>query len=303
MTATSEFTCLLDYYATRRAYRYLLHACSTTLTTAPAHPEARFYRAFALCSEGSASEAIRELESLIKENNGNGDYTLAATAAIIAAYKSGRGRTDKEGVERWKEQLKALTKTSDPSALLHAGRYFLHARKDKQAKQCLEKLLAKQPNHAQAATYLATLNARTNNVRLLKKALGTVDAIVNALAHSKAEHKVDINASLLAYLLHSARRDHATALSVLNSVIVAYPSFTPALIEKAAALVRRGQLGGGAGPQLPPPPEGQPQRVRPLLHHPLLPRQERAPQSASAPRSGINGPPDGGAGEAVSRQQ
>ena len=115
------------------------------LTTASNHPEARFYRAFALISEQSSSESIRELEGLIKENNGNGDYTLAATAALISAYKSGRGRIDKDGLERVKEQLKALSKTSDPAALLHAGRYFLHAHKDKQAKQCLEKLLTKQP--------------------------------------------------------------------------------------------------------------------------------------------------------------
>ena len=239
MTATSEFSCLIDYYAGRRAYRYLLHACSTVLTTASAHPEARFYRAFALISEQSSSESIRELEGLIKENNGNGDYALAATAALISAYKSGRGRIDQEGLERVKAELKSLSKTSDPSALLHAGRYFLHAHKDKQAKQCLEKLLSKQPSHAQAATYLAHLHCRTGNPRLIKKAQATCDSLVSALADQRPP-RVDINASLLAYLLATERRDYAQALAHLNSIIVEYPSFTPALIEKAAALAAEG---------------------------------------------------------------
>ena len=240
MSATSEFTCLIDYYASRRAYRYLLHACSTVLTTASGHSEARFYRAFALISQQSSSESIRELESLIKENNGNGDYTLAATAALISAYKGGRGRVDKEGLEKVKEQLKALSKTSDPTALLHAGRYFLHAHKDKQAKQCLEKLLLKQPHHVQANVYLATLHSRTANPRLLKKALNTCDGIIQALSDRRTEHRVDINASLLAYLLHTDRHDHPTALALLNAIIVEYPTFTPALIEKSGALFNDG---------------------------------------------------------------
>ena len=235
LTPTSEFTCLLDYYAGRRAYRYLLHACSTTLTTAPSHPEARFYRAFALSCEQSSSEAIRELEQMVRENNGNGDYTLAATAAIIAAYRGGRGRLEKEGLEKWKEQLKALSKTSDVPSLLIAGRYFLHARKDKQAKQCLEKLLSRQPSHGQAATYLAMLQARTGNSRWIKKAGSTVETLLSALA-SGSEQRVDINAALLGSLILTDRRDWQRAVQHLNSVIVAYPSFTPALVEKSSLL-------------------------------------------------------------------
>ena len=73
----------------------------------------------------------------------------------------------------------------------------------------------------------------------MKKALQTVDGLIGALAQARPP-KVDINASLLAYLLYTERRDHPTALAHLNSLIVEYPAFTPALIEKAGALTHEG---------------------------------------------------------------
>ena len=241
LSPTSEFSCLLDYLATRRAHRSLLHHCSLTLTTTPGHTEARFYRSFALIHSHSQTDAIRELDQLNRADHSNGQYALAATAAILAAYRGvaggpgGKAKVDKESVEKYKEQLKQLSKTSDAASLLVAGRYFVHAGKDKQAKQCLDKILSKHNSNVTAAVYLAHLNVRSGQQRSVKKALLSLDTLITTMRDQKAG--VDIGAHLLTAWIYGQRGEYSFALDYLNAVIVAYPNFTPALIEKSVVLL------------------------------------------------------------------
>ena len=240
LSPTSEFSCLLDYLATRRAHRSLLHHCSLTLTTTPGHTEARFYRSFALIHSHSQTDAIRELDQLNRSEHSNGQYALAATAAILAAYRGvangagGKAKVDKESVEKYKDQLKQLSKTSDTPSLLVAGRYFLHAGKDKQAKQCLDKILSKGTNGT-AVVYMAMLGVRTGQMRSIKKALLSLDTLISSMRDQKAG--VDIGAHLLTAWIYSQRGEYNFAMDYLNAIIVSYPNFTPALIEKSVVLL------------------------------------------------------------------
>ena len=241
LSPTSEFSCLLDYLATRRAHRSLLHHCSLTLTTTPGHTEARFYRSFALIHSNSQTDAIRELDQLNRSEHSNGQYALAATAAILAAFRGvaggagGKAKIDKESVDKYKEQLKQLSKTSDTASLLVAARYFLHAGKDKQAKQCVEKVLSKQSSNVTAMVYLAQLNVRSGQMRSIKKALLSLDTLITTMRDQRVG--VDIGAHLLVACIYSLRGEYNFALDYLNAIIVSYPQFTPALIEKSVVLL------------------------------------------------------------------
>lgn len=151
---------------------------------------------------------------------------------------------------------------ADDDALVFAGRYFLHTDKAKQSRQCLEKIYAKNPQHVQTLVMLGWLNLQSGQSRQARQALGFFEAALKLTAERK-----DIGALLgrSKYYERSAKSDASVAgagasgsggatrsnaasrkkwdrvLDDLNQIIVTYPSFTPAILEKSRVLMLMNQ--------------------------------------------------------------
>jgi hypothetical protein len=87
---TSEFQCLVDYYCTHQLHHHVQRACDELL--ARTHDDAAtFWHAVALTAEGSATEAIRELDPLQHVP----EMALAVNAALINAHRTAKAKGTK----------------------------------------------------------------------------------------------------------------------------------------------------------------------------------------------------------------
>jgi tetratricopeptide repeat protein 21B len=236
---TPEITATFDTNCRLGLYRYVQRAANDYLSAKRAgggHPsvseqEARFWRAFAVSQEGGYAEAIREFDSLV----GNPDIALAVTAALINTHKQFKLK-DSGAVDKLKEQLKTLSKTSNDKALCFAGRYFLHAQKEKQAKQCIEKLLQKNKFHVEGLALLGWLNLNAGQGRQERRGLQFFDAAVKIVEQSGSKDR-DICALLGRCKYYERKKKYERVLEDLDVIIVSFPDFLPALNEKAKTLM------------------------------------------------------------------
>lgn len=182
-----------------------------------------------MVKEGSSAEAIRDLEPLQNKE----EYALAATACLIDAHKANKSK-DSETLDHLKEALKNHSRTSNDQALTLAGRFFWHAGKDKQARQCVEKVLSKQKKDATSVALYGWLNMGANS-RSEKKASQYFDTALKT-----AERKKPILALLGRAAVLERKQRYDKVLDDLNQIIVQYPAFVPALCEKARILMLAG---------------------------------------------------------------
>ncbi len=98
----------------------------------------RFWHAFALHKNGAHDDAIALLTPLAE----NRDLSLASVALLLTAHNS-RSNRDKKVLMELKARLKSVSKSSSEASLLLAGRFFLYTGKLPKARQCVEKLVAK----------------------------------------------------------------------------------------------------------------------------------------------------------------
>jgi len=260
---TSEFQCLIDYYMQAQLYRTVQRICEDMFDRGGDDDVAHFWHAVALTAEGgaSASEAIRELDPLQNVP----ELALAVNAALISAHKTAKSR-DKESMDRLKEKLKKLSRESDDEALVYAGRYFLllsyqQPEKAKQSRQCLEKVNAKNPDHVPTLVMLGQLNLNSEQAggRQRRQALGMferalqltgdqkdIGALLGRSKYYERSAKSDATAAAVSLsgsnaAAASSRKKWDRVLDDLNQVIVAYPNFMPAILEKARVLMLQGQ--------------------------------------------------------------
>jgi len=245
MDASSELQSVIDFYARSQLWRHVAAICEREF--GGSNDElAHFWHGVALSYEGAASEAVRELEPLQRSR----EMGLAVNAALINAHKNAKSK-DKEAMDLLKDKLKKLSKDADDSGLIFAGRYFLHTDKAKQARQCLEKVHAKDANNIEVLVLLGWLNLAVGQSRQARQALGFFEAAlqrtsekphIGALLGRSKYHerpsKVPAGSSSNVGLLSRVKWDRV--LADLNSLIVAHPSFAPGVVEKARVLLLAG---------------------------------------------------------------
>jgi tetratricopeptide (TPR) repeat protein len=103
-----------------------------------------FWRCFALSRSGAQAAAIAGLDALLERPEG-AELGLPCVALLLSAHNAvqpPRAR-DKAALLALKSRLKVVSKQSSEAALQLAGRYFLATGKIPKARQCIEKLIAK----------------------------------------------------------------------------------------------------------------------------------------------------------------
>jgi tetratricopeptide repeat protein 21B len=228
-----ELNDTVDYFATRKYYQHVASTCETFIKSHGAHASAHasFWFAFSQSMQGKYSEAIRDFEPLQQVPG----IRLAVTAALITTHGMCTQK-DKQALSVLKGQLKQATDTTDHSELLFAGRYFWHAGRDKQARKCVERVLAKARDNTNALSTYGWLYFYSNTERLEKKAGSFFSAAAQIMGPTAS-----ISALLGCAMTQERSGNVQAAIERLNQIIVSYPDFTGGLVEKSRIQMMIGQ--------------------------------------------------------------
>jgi len=238
-----EVISLVNYYARSGYYRHVQTVCNEVLKKRSNDPLILFWRAFGMAREGSANEAVRELDGLLRRNDAQ--LALPVKIALLHAHRACRV-VDSEAVGQLETDLiGAEDDNSVPdrarlqSALLlwHLGEYF-------DAKQHVTYLLRMQPNNVQALTLAGWLELSEGEAELAIGGDPDLNFDKAASAFEKAigagGGKKDLEAMMGQAKLSCARENHKEALNTLSEVIGLYAWFLPALVEKSLVLLAMG---------------------------------------------------------------
>ena len=110
---------LVNYYARAGYGRHVQTVCGEELRSRPGDPTLSFWRAFGLILEGSYSEAIAQLESLMERR----EISLACVAASIHAHKMAR-IVDEESVDALEDRMHREESDANERALLACANFY-----------------------------------------------------------------------------------------------------------------------------------------------------------------------------------
>ena len=170
---------------------------------------------------------------------------LAVTAALISAHKVSKIK-DKDSITTLKDSLKSYSKTTDESSLIYAARYFYHEQKEKQSRQCLEKILSKNNKSIEALVLLGWINLESGNSRNERKSAQMFDAAVQLAEMVDGQQGGgtggggagrDFAALLGRVKYNEMKKKYDRCIEDLNLLIVSSPEFLPAQVEKSRILM------------------------------------------------------------------
>lgn len=181
-------------------------------------PVLKFFRAYAVILQGRIQEGIRELD-VLKDKR---DVNICSTMALMFAHKHSQS-VDREAVQELDAKLKEERKQSGEMGLYYGGLFLLLNGKPDKAREYIDRML-------KIATtkegFVAKGWIELESGREAKKAIKYFDDAIGM------EGSRDINALLGKAKYLESRHNFTGALEQINQLIVTYPGFMPALIEK-----------------------------------------------------------------------
>ena len=241
---SGEVLALVNYYARNGYYRHVQTVCNEVLKKrGSTDPTLVFWRALGMLKEGSVNEAIADYEGI--KSRGDLQLSLPVKLALMHAHQLSRV-IDGEAVMTLQSQVAAEVQNAPDRARLTSALLMWHLGDPESAKRHCAQLLQMQPQSVPALTLMGWLElqgAEPETAALLgtdpAQALARAEkAFDDALAACTA--KKDLEALMGKARLLALRRNHREALEQLNQVIVLYPWFLPALVEKFGVLMAMG---------------------------------------------------------------
>ncbi|WAR05764.1 TT21B-like protein [Mya arenaria] len=163
---------------------------------------------------------MRELD-VLKDKR---DVNLCSTMALMLAHKKGNS-VDREAVTELDAKLKEERKQSGEMGLYYAGLFLFLTGKHDKAREYIDRMLKLNGDNAEGLVLKGWIELMSG--REAKKALKYFD---DGLSKSVGGKNID---GLLGKSRHfEAKHNYSGALDAVNQVIVHYPNFLPALIEK-----------------------------------------------------------------------
>ena len=107
----SDVMALVAYYCRSGYYRHAQTVCSEVLKKRSNDPMMLFWRAVGMLKEGSASEAVRELDGLSRR--ADGQMQLPVKIALLHAHRSCKV-VDNEAVARLEDEMMSADEDSAP---------------------------------------------------------------------------------------------------------------------------------------------------------------------------------------------
>ena len=251
---SQDIIALVNYYCRSGYFRHAQTVCNEVLKKRSNDVPMLFWRAVGMLREGSASEAVRELEQLLRK--ADGQMQLPVKIAALAAHRSCKV-IDQEAVAQLENDLMSGEADNAPDrARMTAAMLYWHLGEIFEAKEHVHGLLRMQPNSAQALTLAGWLEIAAAEAEIagVKFAGVGFSAASNGdpteefeaaaeyfeKATSANGGKRDLETSMgLAKLAH-LREQHKESLDHLSQVIGTHAWFLPALVEKALVLLAMG---------------------------------------------------------------
>lgn len=208
----------ISYYCREKYYCHMENAATEGLQKFSNDPVLKFFRAYAVILQGRIQEGIRELD-VLKDKR---DVNICSTMALMFAHKHSQS-VDREAVQELDAKLKEERKQSGEMGLYYGGLFLLLNGKPDKAREYIDRML-------KMATTKEGLVAKgwieLESGREAKKAIKYFDDAIGM------EGARDINALLGKAKYLESRHNFTGALEQINQLIVTYPGFLPALIEK-----------------------------------------------------------------------
>ncbi|XP_052715713.1 tetratricopeptide repeat protein 21B-like isoform X1 [Crassostrea angulata] len=208
----------ISYYCREKYYCHMENAATEGLQKFSNDPVLKFFRAYAVILQGRIQEGIRELD-VLKDKR---DVNICSTMALMFAHKHSQS-VDREAVQELDAKLKEERKQSGEMGLYYGGLFLLLNDKPDKAREYIDRMLK------MATTkegFVAKGWIELESGREAKKAIKYFDDAIGM------EGARDINALLGKAKYLESRHNFTGALEQINQLIVTYPGFLPALIEK-----------------------------------------------------------------------
>ncbi|KAK3907554.1 Tetratricopeptide repeat protein 21B, partial [Frankliniella fusca] len=195
----------------------------------------RMYNGWSLALGSRPQEAIRELDSL----SGDRDVSLGIIVSLLYVHKL-CATIDHEAVSGLDARLKEERRSASELSLYHAAYFFCLAGKAERAREYADRLLKSSPQSCWGLTVRGWIELTLiHDARGDKPAEARARAAADYFARALDQNKAHTDAALGGVRAREYMGDHAGAVSVLNQMIVRFPSATPPLVEKM-----RNQLAG-----------------------------------------------------------
>lgn len=182
-------------------------------------PVFRFYHAYGTLMEGKTQEALREFEAIKNKP----DVSLCSLLALIYAHKMSLS-PDREAILESDTKLKELRKGAEPKALYHAGLFLWHIGRHDKAREYIDRMIKMSNGGKEGQILRAWLDITRGKEPYTKKALRSFEEVL--------QNGNDIFALLGKAQCLEMRQNYSSALETVNQIIVNFPSFLPAFVQK-----------------------------------------------------------------------
>ncbi|XP_065054055.1 tetratricopeptide repeat protein 21B-like isoform X1 [Rhopilema esculentum] len=223
MAATDSVTLAKINYCCREGYyRQLQNICLESLQKYGHDPVLIFWKAFGILMEEQISEAISEFDG-IKDKR---DVILCSCMALIIAHKRTK-MVDKETVKQLESKLKAERTSCGETALYFAGMFLFHSGKPDKAREYIDRMLKMSPQSKEGLMLRGWIDLKSSREQYTKKAIKFFDEVLNS---PQSQKEIDAMLGKVDYL--KMKNNFSGALELTNQLVVYYPDFYPALVEK-----------------------------------------------------------------------
>ncbi|XP_036277765.1 tetratricopeptide repeat protein 21B isoform X2 [Pipistrellus kuhlii] len=210
---------LINYYCQERYFHHVLLAASEGIKKYGNDPVFRFYHAYGTLMEGKTQEALREFEALKNKPV----VSLCSLLALIYTHKMSPN-PDREAILESDAKVKELRKGAEPKALYHAGLFLWHIGRHEKAREYIDRMIKMSDGGKEGQILRAWLDITRGKEPYTKRALRSFE--------EGLQNGNDIFALLGKAQCLEMRQNYLGALETVNQIIVNFPSFLPAFVQK-----------------------------------------------------------------------
>ncbi|XP_074219924.1 tetratricopeptide repeat protein 21B isoform X2 [Camelus bactrianus] len=210
---------LINYYCQERYFHHVLLVASEGIKRYGSDPVFRFYHAYGTLMEGKTQEALREFEAIKNKQ----DVSLCSLIALIHAHKMSPN-PDREAILESDAIMKEQRKGAGPKALYHAGLFLWHIGRHDKAREYVDRMIKMSNGSKEGQILRAWLDITRGKEPYTKKALRYFE--------EGLQDGNDIFALLGKAQCLEMRQNYSDALETVNQIIMNFPSFLPAFVEK-----------------------------------------------------------------------
>ncbi|KAJ8385445.1 hypothetical protein AAFF_G00188970 [Aldrovandia affinis] len=215
---------LINYYCQEKYFNHAMNTANEAQKRFSNDSIFPFFHAYCALMQDRVQEAIHELEA-VKDKR---DVSLCTLMALVYAQKK-RQSPDRDVIQELDAKVKEDRKSASPRGLYYAGLLLWHLGRNDKAREYIERMI-KVSNGAKEGIILKGWIELTSNKETYAKKAGKY-------FDEGLKEKADVFALMGKARYYEFRQNYSGALEAMNQVVVSFPGFLPALVEKMKLLL------------------------------------------------------------------